>query len=105
LYIPAVRILFGKSEFCAGWTPFIILAIGIFAASGLLPSSMLLIQTGRSGWQTIYMGAVLLTNILVNLAAIPFLGISGAALGAAAGFVCMALYLKIFTRKLTGVKI
>lgn len=80
---PSVLAIFGRS-YHAGSTVMIILALAMLVATACGQVDMVLITTGRSTW-SLYNGLLaMVVNIGVDLALIPRLGITGAAIGWAA---------------------
>ncbi|MCW5898526.1 MAG: polysaccharide biosynthesis C-terminal domain-containing protein [Flavobacteriales bacterium] len=73
------------------WAVYAILALGIALSSGHQAFLMLFGQLGRPGTQTLFITGFFLSNVLLNLALIPLLGIHGAALATALSFLVMAL--------------
>jgi O-antigen/teichoic acid export membrane protein len=80
---PSVLAIFGRS-YHAGSTVMIILAVAMLVATGCGQVDMVLITTGRSSWSLINGLLAMAINIGVDLALIPRLGITGAAIGWAA---------------------
>ena len=84
---PSVLGIFGRN-YHAGSTVMVILALAMLVATACGQVDMVLITTGRSSW-SLYNGFLAMAvNIAVDLALIPRLGITGAAIGwaAAIGF-------------------
>lgn len=73
------------------WAVYAILACGIALTSGHQAFLMLFGQLGRPGTQTLFIAGFFGSNVLLNLALIPLLGIYGAALATALSFVAMVL--------------
>lgn len=83
IFGPDVLVIFGRS-YHAGSTVMLILAMAMLVATGCGQVDTVLITTGRSSW-SLYNGLLaLVVNIGVDLALIPRLGITGAAIGWAA---------------------
>ena len=80
---PSVLAIFGRS-YHAGSTVMIILAFAMLVATGCGQVDMVLITTGRSSWSLVNGLLAMAINIGVDLALIPRLGITGAAIGWAA---------------------
>ena len=81
------------------WAIYAILALGIAASSGHQPFLMLFSQLGRPGTQTLFIAGVFLSNVLLNLALIPWLGLYGAALATALSFLVLAGLLTWLARR------
>jgi O-antigen/teichoic acid export membrane protein len=94
-----LEILVDDPRFMDGYTPFIILSVGLILCSGYLPFNMILIQAGYPGHHTIYMALILLTNAFLNAVLIPFYDINGAAVATGVSFVLSAVYLKKMVRR------
>jgi len=80
---PSVLAIFGHS-YHAGSTVMIILALAMLVATACGQVDMVLITTGRSSWSLVNGLLAMAINIGVDLALIPRLGITGAAIGWAA---------------------
>tara|TARA_B100000965_G_scaffold401957_1_gene426889 strand:- start:279 stop:1556 length:1278 start_codon:yes stop_codon:yes gene_type:complete len=102
LYPVFLQIL-GDPAFDPSFPVFAILIGGIVLASGYLPFNMLLLQAGRPGLHTGFMGLVVLTNIVANFALIPAYGILGAAAATGASYVLSVVYLRLLARKSLGI--
>lgn len=75
-----------------------ILGAGVLAVSGFAPFDGVLLQAGRPAHYTLLTFMVALTNLLLNLALIPVLGIQGAALGTALALGLSIPYLNVVMR-------
>lgn len=84
---------------------FAILCVGLWIGCGYLPLDMYLAQCGYPGWQSGFKAAVLVTNVVLNLALIPLYGGLGAAIAMALTWALSALYVRHLGRKATGVAI
>ncbi|NQU82924.1 MAG: oligosaccharide flippase family protein [Parcubacteria group bacterium] len=101
-----IRLFLGADNvFMLSWPVFFILTLGIMASAGYMPFSMLLNQTGFPGSQTTLRALVLLTNIILNLALIPILGMYGAAIATSFSFVVLMGFLKLFVNHQLKIKI
>ncbi len=87
------------------WAVYTILALGIAATCGHQPFQMLFSQLGRPGTQTLFIAGVFLSNVLLNLLFIPFMGVYGAALGTSLSLVAMAFLLDRLARRTFGIRI
>jgi O-antigen/teichoic acid export membrane protein len=94
-----------RPEFAQSSASFAILVGGIALASGWLPFSQTLLMAGKPGWHTLYMALVVLTNVVFNALLIPHLGINGAAIGTAVAFIASAVLLRVFVKRLVGVRL
>lgn len=83
IFGPAVLLIFGRA-YHAGSTVMLILALAMLVATACGQVDTVLITTGRSSW-SLYNGLLAMAvNVGVDLALIPRLGITGAAIGWAA---------------------
>lgn len=99
------ELIMPNRDFMNSWFVFIILILGIILSSGYLPFNMLLIQTGHPGHYTSMVSLTVLINILLNWLLIPWLGIYGAAIATSVSIILSVMYLKIFTKRILGIKI
>jgi O-antigen/teichoic acid export membrane protein len=97
--------LIGKQSFAEGAAWFAIMMAGLALASPYLPFAQLLLMTSRPGWHTVYVVGIIAVNFVVNVALVPSLGPTGAALGVASAFVASALLLRGLVRWRTPIKI
>lgn len=100
-----VAFLTGKAVFGKGWGVFGILALGIVSAAGYLPLNMILAQAGYPGFYTMFKGMTVLTNISLNAVLIPVYGLYGAAAATALTYFAAMWYLKLFVKRVIGVRI
>ena len=100
-----VKIIASGPEFSQAWVIFAILMIGIIIRSGYSVFWELPVQSGYPGYQTILIGVVALSNILLNYVFIQWWGIYGAAIATTISFVLSVFYLKLVVRKLLDIKI
>ena len=94
-------ILPGK-DLMSGLPSLVILLSSMTLVSGLVPYDNLMLASGRPGYQTIQQMCAVLANVIGNLALIPLLGIEGAALGTACGFVIGTLVLLWMSKRMLG---
>jgi O-antigen/teichoic acid export membrane protein len=105
LYPLLIPGLIGDPDFIAGTWPFAILMAGVALASPYLPFSHVLMMAAQPGWHTGLSLATIFVNLVGNLALIPALGLSGAALSATASLVASALLLRLLARSRIGLRI
>ena len=86
-----------------GWSALAILLIVTCCASWLLPFDQALSQCGAPVANSITLASGALTNLILNLALIPFLGIIGAAIATGISWLVLAIYLVIACRRVIGV--
>jgi O-antigen/teichoic acid export membrane protein len=89
-----------NQEYRQGWLAFAILMAGIIANSGLIPFGNILTQAGKPGTETMVIIFAVLFNIVVGVAAIPFLGMEGAALATAVTFLLNSLLVAVISGKI-----
>ena len=77
---------------------YLILGAGVLAVSGFVPFDGALLHAGRPAHYTLLTFLVALSNLVLNLALIPWLGILGAALGTALALGLSILYLNAIMR-------
>lgn len=102
VYPLAVRLLFDRELAGDTWAIYAVLAGGIVASAGYIPFTSLLQQTGHPRDQSFLLGFVSLTNIVGNLALVPFLGPIGSAIGTAAAQVLFVVYHRMLCRQRLG---
>lgn len=82
-----------------------ILILGLAAASGFLCFAMILVMGEKPAAHTIYVGAVLAVNIVLNAAFIPRWGIEGAASATAISYGVAAIGAAVAARRILGRRI
>ncbi len=86
LFSPTVLLVFG-ARFEEGAGVLTILALALLVASATGPVDWVLLMGGRSGWNLFNTAVALAVNVALNLALIPHIGITGAAIAWAASLV------------------
>lgn len=99
LYPWVLRVLVGHENFADSWHVYAVLAFGIMFAAGYIPFTGLLQQSGKPGKQSLLIGSVMATNLLGNIALVPFFGVMGAASATAFSQCAYVFYLKRLARK------
>lgn len=102
LYPLLLALLTSDPAFAESRWPFTLLILGLIVAAGYLPFQGFLAMANLPGWHTLFMLQVVALNAALNLLAIPWLGIEGAALATGASFGCSVLLLRRMARRLTG---
>ena len=105
LIYPWTMPLLKGPEFADSGVSFAILVGAIGALAAWLPFGNLLLMAKHPAWNSLLMALVVGVNVAVNALLIPKLGIAGAAVGTATAFVAFALLLKLFVRRLIGVRL
>lgn len=103
-YPLVVRVLGVGSEFQAGWLVFALLMAGITASMGYSAFQQILNQGGFPGRQSAFYALSFVTNVVLNLALIPVLGMVGSALATGISFVLSIVYLRVLVRRAMGVR-
>jgi O-antigen/teichoic acid export membrane protein len=104
-FVIARHWLFASSSFDAALQPLVILLAGLIAASPYMPFGMIFSQSGHPLLQTVYSGAILTVNVVLNAILIPVVGINGAAIATASSYVATALLLIVLMRRLYNIRI
>ncbi len=100
VFIPITRILTGRPTFDAGWIYFAILAGAIAVSTAYLPFLTVLNQWGRPGVLFRLVAAQFVVNAILNLALIPFIGGTGAAIATGISYVVLAIALRWVLRSI-----
>lgn len=85
-----------------GTASLIILLTGLVAMAAFVPFDNLLVVSGHPSLQTLQHLVVVLTNVALNLALVPLLGIEGAALATVAAYGAGLTVLLVLARRLLG---
>jgi len=104
-YAVLASLLDGNGGFGQSWILFAILVTGIVAASPYIPFGQLLLLGGRPGAQSTLVILLVLASLLVNLAMVPILGATGAAIANATTQVVFVLLLKRLSSRILGLSI
>jgi len=99
---PVIELVFGH-DYGAAIGPLRIVAIGILINAATGPSVAIMSMTEHAGVATRFMLLTMFVNIGANLAAIPILGIYGAALATAFSYFFFNAILVMKCRKLVGI--
>jgi O-antigen/teichoic acid export membrane protein len=91
--------------FLESWWLLAMLMAGSLLAAGYLPFQMILGQTGHPGAQTCVIAILFLTNVVLNVALIPWLGAAGAAAATAIALGTHVLCLKAFVHRVLDIRI
>jgi O-antigen/teichoic acid export membrane protein len=95
-------LLTGKVEYREAALLFVILMIGIIVASGYMPFSLILVNAGYPGMQSLMILMVVLINVVGNSFLVPSYGAVGAAFATSFANICSVALLKIFSKHLLG---
>ena len=102
LFVNNLKILIlYKSSFAV----FSLLIIGLIFSSGYIPFINIFAMGNKPIWQNIFTGIYVILNIILNYLLIPLYKINGAALATSLATILSFLILKIFSKKLFGLKL
>ncbi len=104
LYPTAARLL-GGDGFTEGRLSFAILIAAVWVVSAHTPFTLLLVQGGDAAGNSLLLTAAVLANVTGNLALIPLLGITGAAVATAGSTIALVLLLRVFTVRRLGIRL
>jgi O-antigen/teichoic acid export membrane protein len=85
-----------------GLVPLSILLAGLTVIAAFVPFDNLMLVSGHPGLQTLQHITLVLSNIILNLAMIPLLGIKGAAMATALSYICGIAALFYLARRKLG---
>jgi O-antigen/teichoic acid export membrane protein len=102
-YPVGVRLFVANPAFVSTWPIFAILTGGIVLNSGYRAFYGVVLQGGRPGMHTMLVLAVMLVNVLLNVALIPLFRAYGAATATSLAFVVEAALIYWLARRLFGV--
>ena len=85
------------------WRVFAIIMVGIIINAGYRPFLGIMLQGGRPEMNTLFVGILVVSNVLLNALLIFFLGMYGAAIVNMLLYTLEALLLIVYARKLFGV--
>lgn len=110
LYPHVVRIMMGEGgerglDYSQSWTPFALLMLGIWLASGYIPFAQTLLMANQPAWHTLYMVLTVLFNVIGNWILIPIWGLPGAALSTANSMFLSVFVLKALVRSRTSLRL
>lgn len=105
LYPEVIPWLTGKTEFEAGVTPFALLMLGLSLSAPWLPFNQILLMGSRPGWHTLYVGVIVVANVVGCLFLIPRFGLIGAAMASAAALLFSSLVLRQMVAAVLHVKL
>ena len=104
LYPTAARLL-GGDGLAEGRIAFAVLIAGVWSVSTYAPFTLLLVQGGDATGNSLLLASAVLVNIAGNLALIPLLGITGAAIATAGSMVALVLLLRVFAVRRLGIRL
>ncbi|MEM7300225.1 MAG: oligosaccharide flippase family protein [Pseudomonadota bacterium] len=105
IYPLLAPIVLKDPEFIGATVPMAILVASFAFAGGAMCFNMAFTQAGLPGWQTLFVGAVIVVNIVANALLIPMFGINGAAMATAFATVISGVLAVVLIRRLTGLRI
>jgi len=101
----AVKLFVADQRFAETWPFFAILTLGIVLRSGYVAFYGVLLQGGRPGMHTLFVAGVVLSNVILNAALIPLLGLYGAAIATSVVFVLEAFLIHVFAKRLLNIRL
>lgn len=105
LLYPVMLLIWSDDHILASWTVFSIIMLGVTINAGYRPFTGILLQGGHPGTHTAFITGLVITDALLNLLFIPWLGIYGAAIVTALTYVFEAAGTIVFARRLFGVRL
>jgi Na+-driven multidrug efflux pump len=79
--------------------------LGTFFSAGYLPFQLIFTQGGKPEYQTMFMGLVLFTNVLLDFLFISYLGVLGASLAVAFTLVLQIFYIIKLAKKSLNIEL
>lgn len=105
LYPPIYAFWVGDAYWRASWLVFSIILLGVVINAGYRPFMGLLLQGGRPGAYTLFIGGLVLWDALMNLVFIPLGGVVGAAVVTALTYIVQMIALIWLARRLFDVRL
>jgi O-antigen/teichoic acid export membrane protein len=99
------RLSSSENGLSQSWAVFTIIMLGIVINSGYRPFLGIMLQGGRPEMNTLFVGMLVVSNIILNAFFIFILGIYGAAVVNVLLYTLEAILLVIYSRKLFGVRL
>ncbi len=103
LAFPLLQFFMEKGFVMQAWIVFAGLMLGAIASQGYMPLQMVFNQVGRPGTQTLLIGWLYVTEILLNLILVPFFGLFGSTAATGITFAMQIVYMRLFSRRYLGV--
>lgn len=98
LFFPCVPLVFGFDQWKETWIVYTILVSGIIVTAGYQPLVLFFNQVGQPTRQTLFIFLVFLSNVVFNLALVPFFDMYGSAAGTALSFLFQALLFILWSK-------
>jgi len=105
LYPPIYALWVGDAQWRTSWIVFAIILLGVVINAGYKPFMGLLLQGGRPGAYTLFIGGLVLWDALMNLVFIPLGGVVGAAVVTALTYVLQMIALIVLARRLFEIRL
>jgi len=99
LFGPFVHVAFGDPSFLEAFPALIILMLGLVLTAPWAPLDMLFSQANRPLKQSLFKGGIFATNLVLNIALVPYFGMIGAAVATACAQVAGVILLKVMARR------
>ncbi len=103
LAVPSVYLGIFGGAFASGGTALRVLAVGQLFNAAAGPVGSVLIMTGNERAACWGIGSGLVTTVVLSIALVPFLGVTGAAIADAASFVVWNVALNVLCRRRVGI--
>src|SRR5262249_27679153 len=104
-YPLALGLIPNGASLTESWSPFAILVGGIALSAGYMPFQQTLLMANRPGWHTAMMLAMVIANVIGNLALIPILGLAGWATATAFAMLVSVILLRAMVARRIGARI
>ncbi|MCP4374516.1 MAG: oligosaccharide flippase family protein [Deltaproteobacteria bacterium] len=105
LYPVLLQLWMPETAVIVSWGVFVLIIVGVVLNAGYRPFGGIMLQGGRPGSYTLFVGGMVLSNVVLNIALIPILGIYGAAVATAVVYVLEAILIVISAKKLFGIQL
>lgn len=100
-----IHIVGSGKDIWQSWGVFAILVAGVVIPCGYRPFLAILLMGGRPGTFTLLIAFSVISNIILNVIMIPFLGIFGSAVATMMVYILEAFAVVYFSKKLFGIRI
>jgi O-antigen/teichoic acid export membrane protein len=97
--------LFTADDSAGTWSVYVLLSAGVVLSAGFIPFTSLLQQTGHPSSQSYLLGLVAGTNVVLNLALVPLIGVNGSALATGVAQAMLVPYLVVLVNRHLGYRI
>lgn len=105
LYPILLNLWMPETAILISWSVFTIIMVGVILNAGYRPFGGIMLQGGRPGSYTLFIGGLALSNVVLNMALIPILGVYGAAIATASVYIFEAILIVLSSKKLFGIQV